>query len=131
MDLYSILFLSNRQLVAAAAVEENSCEFGSGTYYAYCGLGGLLSCGITHTLVTPLDLVKCRLQVIIIYWTHLQATVKYGGDLNNGLVWYFHASVFYTKCNIFFQRSRFGLDTSFVHCMSNIQDIIIIYAIVP
>lgn len=32
-------------------------------YYALCGLGGILSCGITHTLVTPLDLVKCRLQV--------------------------------------------------------------------
>ncbi len=51
-----------RQLSAAAA-ETYSCEFGSGTYYAYCGLGGLLSCGITHTMVTPLDLVKCRLQV--------------------------------------------------------------------
>ena len=45
------------------SAEEYSCEFGSGTYYAYCGLGGLLSCGITHTMVTPLDLVKCRLQV--------------------------------------------------------------------
>ena len=32
-------------------------------YYALCGFGGLLSCGITHTAVTPLDLVKCRLQV--------------------------------------------------------------------
>jgi solute carrier family 25 phosphate transporter 3 len=53
---------SGRKLAAAAA-EEYSCEFGSGTYYAYCGLGGLLSCGITHTMVTPLDLVKCRLQV--------------------------------------------------------------------
>jgi hypothetical protein len=28
-----------------------------------CGLGGILSCGITHTMVTPLDLVKCRIQV--------------------------------------------------------------------
>lgn len=27
-----------------------------------CGVGGLLSCGITHTLVTPLDMVKCRIQ---------------------------------------------------------------------
>ena len=54
---------SGRKLAAAAA-EEYSCEFGSSTYYAYCGLGGLLSCGITHTMVTPLDLVKCRLQVI-------------------------------------------------------------------
>ena len=43
----------------------DSCEFGSATYYAYCGLGGILSCGITHTAVVPLDLVKCRIQVII------------------------------------------------------------------
>lgn len=41
----------------------DSCEFGSSTYYAYCGLGGLLSCGLTHTAVVPLDLVKCRIQV--------------------------------------------------------------------
>lgn len=41
----------------------DSCEFASNKYYALCGLGGILSCGITHTLVTPLDLVKCRLQV--------------------------------------------------------------------
>jgi len=50
---------------AAAAPPPNSgeVEFGSGKYYALCGLGGLLSCGITHTAVVPLDLVKCRMQV--------------------------------------------------------------------
>lgn len=32
-------------------------------YYALCGFGGILSCGITHTALTPLDLVKCRIQV--------------------------------------------------------------------
>merc|ERR1739846_241647 len=53
----------NRTLVAAAAAEGDSCEFGSSKYYALCGFGGLLSCGLTHTMVTPLDLVKCRLQV--------------------------------------------------------------------
>lgn len=26
-------------------------------------MGGILSCGVTHTMITPLDLVKCRLQV--------------------------------------------------------------------
>jgi len=26
-------------------------------------VGGILSCGITHTLVCPLDIVKCRMQV--------------------------------------------------------------------
>uniref|UniRef100_A0A1B6FXI5 Phosphate carrier protein, mitochondrial n=1 Tax=Cuerna arida TaxID=1464854 RepID=A0A1B6FXI5_9HEMI len=49
--------------IAAASAEKDSCEFGSNKYFALCGLGGILSCGITHTLVVPLDLVKCRLQV--------------------------------------------------------------------
>jgi len=41
----------------------DSCEYGSGKYYALRGVGGILSCGITHTALTPLDLVKCRIQV--------------------------------------------------------------------
>lgn len=41
----------------------DSCKFGSNKYFMLCGLGGILSCGITHTMVTPLDLVKCRIQV--------------------------------------------------------------------
>lgn len=51
--------------IAAAAVADNefSCEFASPHYFALCGLGGILSCGITHTAVVPLDLVKCRIQV--------------------------------------------------------------------
>ncbi|KAE8148655.1 mitochondrial carrier domain-containing protein [Aspergillus avenaceus] len=32
-------------------------------YYAACTFGGLLACGLTHTAVTPLDLIKCRRQV--------------------------------------------------------------------
>jgi len=54
--------VGNRDLVAAAS-EEYSCEFGTQKYFALCAFGGVLSCGITHTAVTPLDLVKCRLQV--------------------------------------------------------------------
>ena len=49
--------------LSAAADEEYSCEVGSAKFFALCGFGGVLSCGITHTAVTPLDLVKCRLQV--------------------------------------------------------------------
>ncbi|XP_067914852.1 solute carrier family 25 member 3b isoform X2 [Heterodontus francisci] len=55
-----------RRLLAAAAAsegEEYSCEYGSAQFYALCGLGGILSCGTTHTAVVPLDLVKCRIQV--------------------------------------------------------------------
>jgi len=32
-------------------------------YFALCGLGGIVSCGVTHTAIVPLDLVKCRIQV--------------------------------------------------------------------
>jgi len=31
-------------------------------YYQKCMVGGILSCGITHTIVCPLDIVKCRMQ---------------------------------------------------------------------
>lgn len=43
--------------------EEYSCEFGSLKYLILCSLGGVVSCGLTHTAVVPLDVVKCRMQV--------------------------------------------------------------------
>ncbi|VEN60291.1 unnamed protein product [Callosobruchus maculatus] len=55
--------VAGREIAAAAIAPGDSCEFGSLHYFALCGLGGILSCGITHTAVVPLDLVKCRLQV--------------------------------------------------------------------
>lgn len=33
------------------------------SYYSKCMLGGIISCGLTHTLVTPLDVAKCKIQV--------------------------------------------------------------------
>lgn len=62
------LVMPTGRIIAAASVSAtpnpgDSCAYGSNKYFALCGLGGILSCGITHTLVTPLDLVKCRLQV--------------------------------------------------------------------
>merc|ERR1712241_459701 len=63
----------SREIQAAAPAEEYSCEFGDSKYYALCGLGGVLSCGVTHTAVVPLDLVKCRIQV---------DPAKYGGLIN-------------------------------------------------
>lgn len=33
------------------------------SYYMKCMMGGILACGLTHTAITPLDLVKCRRQV--------------------------------------------------------------------
>jgi len=34
-----------------------------GVYYGKCMIGGILSCGLTHTAVVPLDVVKCNMQV--------------------------------------------------------------------
>lgn len=55
--------VAGRSIAAASVAEGDSCEFGSNKYLILCGLGGILSCGTTHTFVVPLDLVKCRLQV--------------------------------------------------------------------
>lgn len=41
---------------------DGKIELYSGKFYAACGIGGLLSCGLTHSFITPLDLVKCRMQ---------------------------------------------------------------------
>lgn len=38
-------------------------EMYSPAFYAACAVGGSLSCGLTHMAVTPLDLVKCNMQV--------------------------------------------------------------------
>ncbi|PWZ34186.1 Mitochondrial phosphate carrier protein 3, mitochondrial [Zea mays] len=35
----------------------------SPAFYAACTTGGIASCGLTHMAVTPLDLVKCNMQV--------------------------------------------------------------------
>lgn len=54
--------LNSRNKLLASA-DGDSCEFGSTEYYLKCAFGGVLSCGITHTAVVPLDLIKCRIQV--------------------------------------------------------------------
>merc|ERR1711887_448796 len=46
-----------------ASESQYSCEPGTPKFYALCAFGGLLSCGLTHTAIVPLDLIKCRLQV--------------------------------------------------------------------
>jgi len=46
-----------------AQAKAGHIELYSPKYYAACTFGGLMACGLTHTAVTPLDLVKCRRQV--------------------------------------------------------------------
>jgi solute carrier family 25 phosphate transporter 3 len=38
-------------------------EMFSPAYYAACGVGGAAACGLTHAAVTPLDVIKCNIQV--------------------------------------------------------------------
>jgi solute carrier family 25 phosphate transporter 3 len=33
------------------------------SYYKKCAAGGVLSCGVMHAFITPLDVVKCNIQV--------------------------------------------------------------------
>ncbi|KAI8987843.1 hypothetical protein BDF20DRAFT_292076 [Mycotypha africana] len=43
--------------------DKNTIPLYSGKYFLASALAGILACGPTHSLVTPLDLVKCRNQV--------------------------------------------------------------------
>ena len=48
------------RFVAASASEP--IELYSPKFYGVCAVGGALCCGLTHTAVTPLDVVKCNMQ---------------------------------------------------------------------
>lgn len=48
--------------VVPAAPAEGGIKMYSKEYYMTCALGGVVSCGATHTAVTPLDVVKCNIQ---------------------------------------------------------------------
>jgi len=56
-----------RTSIAAATKEWDSRTAGAvvhdNAYYFKCMIAGVLSCGLTHTAVCPLDVVKCNMQV--------------------------------------------------------------------
>lgn len=54
---------SRKTFVVPAPSEPGKIAMYSPAFYAACTVGGILSCGLTHTAVTPLDLVKCNMQV--------------------------------------------------------------------
>ena len=61
---YRELSQNNPFKPAAASNDDGySCVPGTPKFYALCAVGGAISCGLTHTMITPLDLVKCRMQV--------------------------------------------------------------------
>ena len=59
-----------------AAADAGLVAFGSTEYYLKCCVGGTISCGLTHTAVVPLDLVKCRMQVDAVKYPSLVKGLK-------------------------------------------------------
>ncbi|XP_010420025.1 PREDICTED: mitochondrial phosphate carrier protein 3, mitochondrial-like [Camelina sativa] len=56
--------LSRKNFLIASPTEPGKgIEMYSPAFYAACTFGGILSCGLTHMTVTPLDLVKCNMQI--------------------------------------------------------------------
>lgn len=56
-NTYETSIVPGRQIAAAAGRSEvilpgDSCAFGSNKYFILCGLGGIISCGSTHTMVS-------------------------------------------------------------------------------
>lgn len=61
-------FQQKKNLLATAAGEKWDSRYShaiphTNSYYMKCMLGGVLSCGLTHLAVTPLDVAKCNMQV--------------------------------------------------------------------
>lgn len=52
-----------RRSLMIPAPKESRIPMHSPMYYAACTAGGIFSCGVTHMAVTPLDLVKCNMQI--------------------------------------------------------------------
>ncbi|KYN95134.1 mitochondrial phosphate carrier protein [Plasmodium reichenowi] len=46
------------------------------SYYSKCMFGGILSCGLTHTVITPLDVTKCRIQTYPNIYKNLFQSIK-------------------------------------------------------
>lgn len=62
---FSVKYLQKytNELVPNAPTPSSGIALYSKEFYGACTVGGILACGVTHTMVTPLDVVKCRRQV--------------------------------------------------------------------
>ncbi|KAJ0111458.1 hypothetical protein Patl1_02566 [Pistacia atlantica] len=58
---------TRRSFFVPAPSEPGKIEMYSPAFYAACTAGGILSCGLTHMAVTPLDLVKCNMQFFLLW----------------------------------------------------------------
>lgn len=71
-----------QQALASAPTKQWDARFSNqpvphdNSYYAKCMIAGVASCGITHTLITPLDVAKCNIQVNPTKYTGLVSALK-------------------------------------------------------
>ncbi|KAJ1837865.1 Cu/Pi carrier, partial [Coemansia sp. RSA 486] len=54
---------TQKPFIAASPAEKGGIELNSAKYFYTCAAGGVLACGLTHFALTPLDMLKCRMQV--------------------------------------------------------------------
>lgn len=57
----------SRGFLVPAPSEPDRIEMYSPAFYAASAAGGSLSCWVTHTAFTPVDLLKCNMQVCVSY----------------------------------------------------------------
>lgn len=63
---------------------QKKIELFSANYFAACTLGGIIACGPTHTMVTPLDLVSLSIARAIEAIKELQTELRVPRKLRNG-----------------------------------------------
>ncbi|KAL6005864.1 hypothetical protein ACLOJK_039909 [Asimina triloba] len=75
--------LPSKSFVVPAPKEPRKIELYLPAFYAPCAAGGIFSCGLTHTPVTPLDLVKCNMQIT--WWWILVFLLRGGAQSCSGI----------------------------------------------
>ncbi|KAG7560144.1 Mitochondrial substrate/solute carrier [Arabidopsis thaliana x Arabidopsis arenosa] len=60
----------------AIATPNEKVEMYSPAYFAACTVAGMLCCGITHTAITPLDVIKCNMQIDPLKYKNITSAFK-------------------------------------------------------
>ncbi|KAJ1948321.1 Cu/Pi carrier, partial [Linderina pennispora] len=56
-------FIASSVVEKKPFVAQSTIEVNSAKYFYTCAAGGVLACGLTHYSMTPVDMLKCRMQV--------------------------------------------------------------------
>ncbi|GLJ32217.1 hypothetical protein SUGI_0648440 [Cryptomeria japonica] len=72
---YSSGKVENPFMVASPS-EPNKIAMFSPAYYGASAIGGILSCGPTHTAVTPLDVIKCSMQIDPVKYKNISSSFR-------------------------------------------------------